>query len=357
MPRTNFNFQPGCSIRSSAPAVNELVRRLDEPRTSSLLDAYKIIPREKLRMNKKNNYPLNEMEKLEYLILHFGMIEDISVIYSTEEDVYIIESGHRRTTALDNLISKYRDWSGDTADPDFQLYEKNIHQYENGYVCKVLGKLSENIEYDISTESLDEVPASVIESEIRLIISNEGSRTTPPAVKAANIKRLAALLEHQNKDRSKGNRININEEIAFRLGITPRQVINYKNVEKLIPELHSLFEAGKISLKDSSSYARLDLQQQAEIYQQLTSPSKANASKLGKTNDRLSELNKQLLKLLNSLQKTYDEFQSVSKVYVQQFESNGRLSGSSNTSQLLSPDEFNEKLREILTSGEPGSLQ
>lgn len=264
MPRTNFNFQPGCSIRSSAPAVNELVRRLDEPRTSSLLDAYKIIPREKLRMNKKNNYPLNEMEKLEYLILHFGMIEDISVIYSTEEDVYIIESGHRRTTALDNLISKYRDWSGDTADPDFQLYEKNIRQYENGYVCKVLGKLNENIEYDISAESLDEVPASVIESEIRLIISNEGSRTTPPAVKAANIKRLAALLEHQNKDRSKGNRININEEIASRLGITPRQVINYKNVEKPIPELHSLFEAGKISL---------------------------------------SELNKQLLKLLSSLKK------------------------------------------------------
>ena len=71
---------------------------------------FKFILREKLRPNLKNDYDMTGIEKLEDSILENGLLQNLVVIYSMEEDKYIIESGHRRCQALDNLIARYKDY-------------------------------------------------------------------------------------------------------------------------------------------------------------------------------------------------------------------------------------------------------
>lgn len=283
MAKQKFDFQSTLLPPSTPPTISGMTGNIISPlqaeRPKSLLDAYKIIPRHKIRFNKKNKYPLSEIEKLENYILHYGILQDILVIYSIEEDMYIIEAGHRRTTALDNLINKYQDWQGDVEDKNYKLYLQNVKCYESGYVCKVIDKLKEDIEYDSADESLDE---SAIDSEIRLIITNEGSRDIDPVVRAANIQRLAQLYELKNRGKKRTEKININQTIADEMNITPRQVINYKSLDKLIPELIELFEQKKISLKTAVAYSSLDTDAQEEIINMINSgtPVKSQEIKL-----------------------------------------------------------------------------
>lgn len=264
MAKQRFNFQ---SLNTTAP-FNYLEPRPDTPTAASEtskspLDSYKIIPRNKIRFNKRNDYPLDEIDKLKDLILHYGMLQDILVIYSTEEDIYIIEAGHRRTTALDSLINQFKDWEGSPDDPYYLLYQKNVALYERGYVCKVIDRLQENVDYDLADNNMSE---SVIDSEIRLIITNEGAREISPAVRAKNIQRLSHLLGLKNRGKEKMERLNINRTISEQMNISERQVINYKNTEKLIPELKELFSQEKFSLKTATAYSSLDPAEQMEIY-------------------------------------------------------------------------------------------
>lgn len=377
MGRANFKFRLGIADSMDTPentsqqdrnqtadsscAVKEAVQKLDKPK--SLLDAYRIIPRNKIRANIKNNYPISEMEKLEYLILSFGLIEDIAVIYSMEEDIYIIESGHRRVTALDNLITRYQDWTSDpdndADDANYQLYLKHIKPYESGYVCKVLDRLPEGIDYD-PAGTPDSLPESLIDSEIRLIIGNEGARTTPPAVKAQNVRRLAYLLQQKNNARKHSEKLNINEEIASQLHITPRQVINYKNIGKLIPGLYNEFVDGNLSLKDGSYFAKLSSDEQnrilkdrldghpvtaAEYRSRKSIPTDINRSEKkepsGKT---LEELSTDLTSTFIHLHKLFSQYQ---KLYTSDIASTG---------YILSPADLKSYLNDLYQyTGEPVS--
>lgn len=353
-----FHLQTGGVLPSASqntilttPQIN-MQHLSEEPK--SLLDAYKIIPRNKIRFNKRNNYPLNEMEKLETYILEYGLIEDIVVVYSEDEDIYIIESGHRRTTALDNLIERYKDWSGEPNDDHYVLYVKNVKKYENGYVCKVIERITDTIDYD----SMDDVLTdSIIDSEIRLILANEGSRTISPAVKAANVQRLSNLLERKNKGKHRSEMININERIATELGITPRQVIKYKQVNNLIPELKQLFENDKISLSDSSNFSKLSPEVQKDIYQVILSGKKASAQKI----DELKRSNRLLKTRIDAISET-DEEQCVKNILseiqkhirelnllLQEF-----LALSNNTEDYtdkrqLPPNDIKEKLQQLIS--------
>lgn len=249
--------------------VGVLLNQIDAHKPDTLLDCYKIIPRHQIRMNKKNDYPLDEIDKLKDLLLHWGVLQDILVIYSTEEDIYIIEAGHRRVTALDALIQEYQNWTGNSEDPDYLLYQKNIMPYENGYVCKVIERLPEDIDYDAEVD-LEHLSEKVIDSEIRLIITNEGGRTISPATRARNIRRLDELYKRKNMGKPRSEKLNINATIAEQFSMTERQVINYKNTEKLIPELAELFEHGKISLKNAATYSALGETQQLEIAENIS---------------------------------------------------------------------------------------
>lgn len=380
MARPNFNFQSGCSAPRSAaplqepiPNVSQLVQRLDTVKIKSPIDAYKVIPRNKIRMNLRNNYPIIEMEKLEYLILLYGVIQDISVVYSVEEDIYIIESGHRRVTALDNLINRYKDWNGDSQDANYQLYLKNIRQYESGYVCKVLDRLPEDVSYDsYSPDDLEHTPASVIDSEIRLIIGNEGSRTTTPAVKAQNIKRLSLLLEYQNKGRQRDEKLNVNKVIADKLGISARQVINYKNIDKLIPELRTMFDDGRLTLRDGAAIARLSVTEQEEIFRNM-SDGKSVSTELRKEKetkkrqtarklqiagesspDMQADTVRDVSELNNILTKRIQELQKLLCIYQQQL--NSLTQHEITEKRLLSIPDITQQLVQ-LCSGETASPQ
>lgn len=269
MANQKFNFNkhlPPSGSPKSPPAedVASLITHLDREKTISLLDSYKIIPRHKIRTNKKNDYPLDEIEKLKDLLLQWGVLQDILVIYSTEEDMYIIEAGHRRVTALDALIQEYQHWTGAPDNPEYLLYQKNIRPYEKGYVCKVINRLPEDIDYDMNG-ALEEIPEEVIDSEIRLIITNEGAREISPAIRAKNIQRLAKLYEQKNRGRKRNEKMNINESIAEQFHLKKRQVIYYKNTENLIPELQKLFAQEKFSLKQASELSSLEQEAQKEV--------------------------------------------------------------------------------------------
>ena len=273
MAKQKFQFQLPNTPTPEAPKeetqkVSSLVQKLEEKAApKSLLDEYKIIPLRKIRANKKNRYPIDEIEKLEDSILYFGLQQDPSVIYYFDEDLYIIEAGHKRFTAICNLVSRFQDCE-DKESEEYLLYEKNVKKYEHGLHCKVAGTIKENIPYDYDfEEDLSSIDESVIDSEIRLIITNEEARTITPAVRAENIQRLSRLYERKNLKKKRADKININETIAEQLNITPRQVINYKNTEQLSPDLKSLFDQGKLGLKIATSLAKLSEEEQQNIYE------------------------------------------------------------------------------------------
>lgn len=247
--------------------VSSMLERLDTPKYSNPLDNYKIIPRNKVRDNKKNDYPIVEIDSLKESILHFGLVQDIVVIYLTDEDMYVIEAGHRRRTAIDALIKEFSDYDG--SDPErYALYQKHVAKYEYGYVCKVSGSISENEPYDTNNpDDLQQISEDAIDSEIRLIITNKEVRTENLETTTRNIQRLAKLYERKNINLKGSERINVNKQIGKDVGLSPREVAYYKSTDKLIPELKEELFAKKITLKEGSGIAKLPIAEQKEILQ------------------------------------------------------------------------------------------
>jgi hypothetical protein len=217
----------------------------------------KIIPRHKIRTNEMNTYNVSDIEHLMDSILNFGLLQNLLAIYSLEDDVYILEAGHRRVTALDMLIKRFSVPNAESLE-DYQLYRKNVSMYETGYPVKVSGNFEDKVIYNIDNESLENISDLMLESEIRLHITNQDIRKESPADRAKNIQRFSKLLNERNRRLHKTDRVNVNETIGEQLGITKRQVADIKATEKLIPELQKKFELGDLTLKNAASYARLD---------------------------------------------------------------------------------------------------
>ena len=75
---------------------------------------------------------------------------------------------------------------------------KRIYTYEKGFPCRVI-YLEDGIEYDVSGDTdLSTIPTSVIDSEIRLYITNEEIRAKNPARTAQAIARLKQLYDAKN---------------------------------------------------------------------------------------------------------------------------------------------------------------
>lgn len=79
----------------------------------------RLIPREKIRPNPKNKYEMKNIDSLADSILHYGLMQPLVVIYITEDDTYMLETGHRRAAALNKLIQTYSSWDGEPDDPDY----------------------------------------------------------------------------------------------------------------------------------------------------------------------------------------------------------------------------------------------
>lgn len=301
MAKQKFNFQltqPATQPMTvsgeqgtNAGTVASIVQRLDNNDKNPF--EIKLVPRNRIRMNKKNSYPIEDIDSLAKSILEFGLQQNLVVVYESEEDMYIIETGHRRATALNMLIDKY---SGNTDYPDYDLYMKNVAPYEKGFPCRVI-YLEDGIEYDVSGDTdLSTIPTSVIDSEIRLYITNEEIRAKNPARTAQAIARLKQLYDAKNAALNHSDKINVNNEIAKNLNISPRQVAKYNSIENLIPELQSLFINNNITLSSASSYSQLTPDDQKQIYQIFKTHEDLNTRQINELIQSNQELNQQIKK-------------------------------------------------------------
>lgn len=253
---------------------------------------FKFILGRKIRANQKNNYPMEDIEQLENSILTNGLQHNLVVLYSLEENMYILESGERRKIALDNLVQRYAKWEGDFEDPWYLLYKKNVAHYEKGYPCKVSDNLGINVYYDKEYDS-EEVPDQILDSEIRLIIANEDVRVLDPNRRTKNIARLIELYQTKNSKRPKTQQINIYEKIAEDLGLSRRQVYKYGTISnKLQDSLKKEFEANNITVNDAEKLANLPNGVQNKVavsIQEGHTPSSNEIDELVKDKKRLEE--------------------------------------------------------------------
>lgn len=277
MAKQKFNFQlPSGNTEPFSPSqvpadVPSLVERLAAPQKEKSFEV-KMIPRKKIRTNKKNDYAMEDIESLRQSILYFGLNQPLKVIYLIGEDMYCIEAGHRRTAALDSLIQEYS--HNEDADKEIiKFYNQNVKMFEKGYPCVIGDSLHEDYDYDADTSNLDDTPEEIIDSEIRLHITNLEVRDINPVLKAEKISRLAKLYEQKNRRLPSGKKIAINKKIAQELNISERQVINYKRIEKLIPEFQEAFKQNIIPLSECSQIAQMTDEEQRNLWQQYQTPS------------------------------------------------------------------------------------
>lgn len=222
----------------SAPSV-------EEPRS------FKKISHKKIVSSKLNDYPIENIPEAEDLLLKYGLLEPFGVNYDEDSDTYELESGDRRFHALKNLFDKFENSVEDS--PEKELYMTNIHcLYIDGIPCMV-----EN-----GSRARDDVRA-------RIIVHNESTRPFDAMRTAGKINELAQIYTRQNNMLPKNQRINVNEKIAEELKgrYTVRQIIRYKNFDKLIDELKNVIIQHDMSISEISTYHTLSEEEQSVLAQ------------------------------------------------------------------------------------------
>lgn len=310
MAQQKFRFRVGQTLASSEPGSSEAetksqsqqiaadvlqtVSRLDNTRKSHPAMEIRPIPRSRILYNQKNNYPTAVVDELADSILQYGLQQPLTAVYLLAEDVYVLEAGHQRAAAIDRLITKYQDYDN-AEDPDYQLYVKHVKPFEHGYPCIIQDRLPDDIDMALyDSKDIEHAPESVIDSEIRLIITNEVKRPDDASVRAANVSRLAKLYDQKNHGKKRCEKINVNKQIAADLHITERQVANYKVLDSLIPELREEFDRNNLSLKNGTLIARLDKDEQEQILQLIRSGASIKTDEIKALLHEKEELLKQI---------------------------------------------------------------
>lgn len=345
-----INAEPTREVKEVTPAT------ILEPKKSKTEGfQIKIIPRKKIRTNKKNCYGIREIERLKESILQFGLQQNLTVVYSLEEDMYIIEAGHRRCQALDELIEEFsgvlstsenevqvnpvysnvddssgklglpeqqNDTSGATVAPErIALYLKNVKPYEVGYPCKINSFLKDEEDYDgVETES-------TLLSEARLIITNEDVRSTNPAERAAAVARLEEIYQKLNIGKKKSEKVNVMQKVAEDMNISKQQVANYKSFNNLLPELKDEFEKNNITLKEGSEIGKLNEDEQRQILDALRAGEKVSL-------DEIKTLKKEKANLAKEIK---EKEALISKLQLEVEESAKQI-------EFKTPQEFDEKV-------------
>lgn len=251
MPKPKLNLKNvsiALNTQSSPEADSRISSTLEQLQQPSR-NIFRIgnIPLDKIRRNTKNEYPIIELDKLQQSILTFGLIEPLSVHFISEEDMYELESGERRFTAIQNLINKYTSDDIDKTSAQYQLYRKNVEQFLlNGLPCKI------------------ENEAHPLYSEARLIIANNEKRSDDPVFQSKMTSRLAELYTLINAELPENERFSINEKIAEDLNLGTRQVIRNKQFGSLNPDLQSALIKDK-GINEGSRYHVLSQEAQEQL--------------------------------------------------------------------------------------------
>lgn len=258
------NFPEREEETEGADIVSDQVEKIVRTTEYKKAFNFKLIPRKKLEFHKENDFRMEEIEELARSILEFGLFHNIEAVYEEDQDRYVIESGERRTRALDMLIEKFSAYEGNPEEEDYKNYLKNVKQFEvEGYPVNV--KFFDPAEYVLEEESDSAFELARIDSKIRLDKANLDVRSTDAVMLQKKVKELSELYSRRNSLIKREQRTNVNETVARDLNITSRQVQKYKAISNLIPELQKLFSEKGISVNEGAGYAKLDEAEQRQL--------------------------------------------------------------------------------------------
>lgn len=240
---------------TSGLSIQDTMKGMDSPspqKTADDLRIFKKIHYKKLKSSPLNDYPMENLEEMEHLLLSYGLLEPLSVNYIEDEDMYEIESGDRRFHSLLHLFEYYETEAAVDSRMK-ELYDKNIHTlYENGIYCIV-----------------ENGPMDTDSKRSRIIIHNETSRPFDPIRTSSRLAELSEIYSRQNQELPASERVNVNQRISQELngryGI--RQIIRYKNFDSLTDELKKSAIKHNMSISQISTYHNLTKEEQSVLTQ------------------------------------------------------------------------------------------
>lgn len=290
--------------------LQEIVERLNEKKNSVPFNL-KIIPRSRIVFNEMNDYEQVDIEKLAEGILHFGLIHNLEGYYDEENDVYVIESGERRTRAIDYLLDKFRDYE-DVESQEYKDFLENVKGFEAGYPINV-----KKYKY---TEKEDMSELDLIDSEIRLMDANELVRPNNPQDKYKRVSRRAELIERRNALLPYKERVNVNKEVGAMLGMTERQVQKYKGIDNLIPELRDEFLSNNITLAEGANYSTLTEEEQQTILTLIQEGKKVSTEDIKKLKEEKDAAQTKLIIKESEISKLKKESETLQEKHRQELE-------------------------------------
>lgn len=318
MAERKFNFSLGNKNGNIGSAADE-IRKLESKKDFD----FRVIPKEKIKPNPLNDYPMEDIDKLMESIGEYGLIHNLRV-KPTEEGLFEIISGERRYRAISLGLEK-----GDTRFDAFKV----------GIPCMVEDK------------NIDEVT-----EEIQLILANEEIRSNDEARKRVKLARLAEL--YKMKNQQTGSNESITKQIARDVGISERQVQRYNAINnKLIKRLQDAFDNSKINLTKASQFAAFDEETQEMIADLLETSNKITNEQLEiirqqareKEENLKRELDQQIEKL-ERIKKSNDELQKKIQETENELEAQKELESSIREeikNELLRNNPDKEKIEEL----------
>jgi ParB-like nuclease domain. len=344
MPKPKFNFNPSDkSVINNLNAENDLkignIKENREKEKQIIPFNFKVIPIEKLELHTDNDFPQEGIERLGNSILENGLLHNLEVAYDEERDKYILESGERRYRAIKWLIDKFEVYE-DKDNEQYNLYKENVQGFRLGLPANV------KRDYEAGNELTE------INSELRLIAANVEARDDKSS-RLRNIQKQIKLLERKNELLKPNEKINVAKIIAEENKISERQVIKYKNVINLIPELQNALKEGNITLNEGSNYARLSEEEQYELFKLIEEGKKLSEKEVNEWKKQVAETKKlvaereQKIETINE-EKTHLEVEmlKLSKKL------NAELEGKKEQIDLI-----REQLKEELESNSPNKLK
>lgn len=240
----------------------------------------KYIPRKKISFHEKNDYQQEEIEQLAESILNYGLIHPMEAYYDEEKDLYVLESGERRTRAIDLLLERYLNTDCDRESMEYNFFSKHVKGFANGYPL--------NVVRPTFTESGEMTELEKINSLLRLDEANLQVRNVDPLSRAAYLKRRKELLQKRNELLPQSSRVNVNQVLAEHSNLSERTVMKYTAIaEKLIPELQEEFQKNNITLNEGSRYAQLTEEEQQYILQLVQNGIKASKQEVENLKEQL----------------------------------------------------------------------
>lgn len=310
MSERKFSFNIPSNNNSKIGSAGDELRKVEAKEDFD----FRIIPIEKIVPNSKNDYPMEDIEKIMESIGNYKLIHNLRV-KPTEEGLFTIISGERRFRGIIMGIEKN--------DPRFEKFRKGIP-------CMVEDKTQDEI-----TE------------EIQLILANEDTRGNDEIRKRKKIARLAELFEMRNEQT--GENKSISKQVASELDVSERTAQRYLSVNKLIPKLQEAFDNSKINLTTASKFAAMDISVQemiAELFEEKNSITKEEIEIISR---RAKENEEKLNKKVLDLTQRADEVERVREDLLRRIKENeGKLE-----ENQLSEENLRAKIKEELESQNP----